>query len=148
MLKSQRQTKSSTETPSDTARNRQSSSDKPQRRHVESSHRILVRCKLRCNSAFSLLRFIQACKNGKHSRGGRSDDVECRWSRNLASPTMDSSKFQWHGFERTNAKNLSNELTSKNLRRKRHNNRRHDDSRHLGVLTFPSDYRHRHNNLP
>src|SRR6218665_2970683 len=65
---------------SNAARNRQSSSDKLQRRHVESSLRILVRCKLRCtcNSAFSLLRSIRACKNGKHSQGGRSDDVECR----------------------------------------------------------------------
>src|SRR6218665_2114513 len=31
--------------------------------------------------------------------------------------------------------------TSKNQRRKRHN-RRHDDSGYLGVLAFPSDYRH------
>src|SRR6218665_1287103 len=42
---------------------------------IESSHRIFVRCRLRRNSEFSLLRSIRACKNGKHSRGGRSYDA-------------------------------------------------------------------------
>jgi len=59
MLKSQRR-----HLRTNAARNRKSSSDQLQRRHIESSHRILVRCRLRCNSALSLLRSIRACKNG------------------------------------------------------------------------------------
>src|SRR6218665_1839996 len=92
MLKSQRQTKLSTDKPSNTFRNRQASSEKPQRIHVESSHRILVRCKLRCYSAFSfsgpsgIFNQIWASKNKLRS------EVEKEWTSNIGEQDIQSER--------------------------------------------------------